>query len=84
MLVSGILNPMRFPSAIQGAVNIFRRARRGWQPRHAADQPRQPAGDGVVRCIQEDSSWPGLTRPSTSLFPSKDKEDVDARHKGRA
>jgi hypothetical protein len=27
------------------------------------------------------SSWPGLSRPSTSLFGRELKQDVDARHK---
>src|SRR5256714_5073529 len=36
---------------------------------------------GVVLVMTVPSSWPGLTRPSTSLLHQRRKQDVDARHK---
>src|SRR6185437_16503364 len=43
---------------------------------------REPGGGGETRdeALTHPSSWPGLSRPSTSLMP-REKQNVDARHK---
>jgi len=56
-------------------------AHRAVRTRHGVASRSAWASLSLSPPYRSKTSWPGLSRPSTSLFKV---EDVDARHRGRA